>query len=39
MGFVCNRAGGRIDELTDKELRTHLAKASREQAPNLFSNQ
>ncbi len=38
IGSVRNRAGGSIDELTDEELCLHLARASREQAPNLFSN-
>ena len=38
VGSVHNRAGAGLDELTDAELRQHLAKASREQVPSLFSN-
>jgi hypothetical protein len=38
IGSVRNRAGGRIDELTDEELCRHLARASREPAPSLFSS-
>ena len=38
IGFARNRAGDCIAELTDEELCLHLARASREQAPNLFSN-
>ena len=37
MGHVRNRSGGRIDELTDEELCLHLARASTERAPTLFS--
>ncbi len=38
MGSVRNRSGVCIDELTDEELCLHLARASREQPPNLSSN-
>ena len=38
LGSVRNRAGAGLDELTDTELGQHLARASREQVPNWFSN-
>jgi hypothetical protein len=38
MGSVRNRAGAGLDELTDAELRQHLAKASKEDVSSLFSN-
>jgi hypothetical protein len=38
IGSVRNRAGAGLDELTDTELRQHLAKASKEQVRSLFSN-
>ena len=37
MGSVRNRAGAGLDELTDSELRQHLARASKEEVPSWFS--
>lgn len=34
VGCVRNRAGARIEELTDEELCLHLAIASRDEAPS-----
>ncbi len=38
IGCARNLAGVDLEELTDAELCQHLAKASRQQVPNLFAN-